>query len=264
MTDLYEPRQAGATFSDLGGLANKTFELIERVGDDSGNLRKRWDNRLVLERSSLSELYVNGRIEIVIYGDWGGGKNNIHWLCCISAHPTVLDDASSKSSVDICYAGDCNSRQDEVVLVVVVEDVKGPKRLVRSVGRTYLIENKIYRTEEGGLYRLQVLNGRSVLGYKVFPFLPHRKMSRGFPLTGVSDSGSQMIEGTPKIVNSVSNDESNHFRDWFKREVSQREPGWLCVGRNDVALDSNAIPFFGQRGRFGDQFVNVAIGPLNL
>lgn len=264
MCESYEG-QAGALFQDqLGGIADQCFEFVERTCNDASDLRERWNNRIVLERSSLSELYLDGRIEILIYGEWGTGADQVDWFCRISPCAAVSHNRAPNAGVEPGHHGECDRGQDEVVFVVVVEGMEGPKRFVLSVGRTYLVEKKVCRSGEGGLYRLQIVNGRTAGGYKVFPFLSHGKVPVGLPLDGFSNAGSQMIKGSPEIVNGVSNDERGHFRDWFQRAISQSEPGWLRIGRGDIGLNVDAMPFPGQGHRFGNQLINVAVGPLNL
>ena len=70
---------------------NETFDRVERFRNDLRNLKERWDNRLVLERCSLAELYINGRLEVVLHGDWHVGIDQYRWACRIKAGGAVCD-----------------------------------------------------------------------------------------------------------------------------------------------------------------------------
>lgn len=249
---------------DLGLVPDQCFKFVESVGNDATDLRERWDNRVVLERSSVAELYINGRIEILIYGEWSIGSNNFEWLCRVKVGVDVADGVAATSKInppDTSY-GDC--RDDEVMFVVIAEGVEGPKRLIRSIGRTYLIEKKVCRTGEGCLYRLEVANGRPTGGYKVFPIGPHGEVPFRLPCYGLPYASGQVVQRPAKVVDSIADDERKKFRDWFKWAVLQNVTGRMNLGRSGVQLNLKAVPFSEQRACQRDHFVNVAIGPLNF
>src|SRR4051794_23456675 len=114
-------------------------EQFEKLAGELRDLRKRWDNRLVLERCSLAELYLHGRLEIVLYGDWLLGPNQYVWACRGKAERDVLDGRSHEDGANIDNG---DHRNEVIVLPVIVEGVKVPKTLVRSVFRTYLFKKE--------------------------------------------------------------------------------------------------------------------------
>jgi len=53
LVDVFDPLDEGG--EPIDGFASKLRDL-----------RKRWDNRIVLERCSLAELYINGHLDVVL------------------------------------------------------------------------------------------------------------------------------------------------------------------------------------------------------
>lgn len=248
----------------LAGLPYECFELVESVTHHASDLRERWDNRLILERSSLAELYLNNRIEIVLYGEWGVEREKVDWFCRVTPSAAVFEDHSGGTDVDVSNLGDCDCRQDEIMLVVVVEGVEGPQSLVASVGRPYLVQKQVSRPGQGGLYRLQILNGRSGGGYKFFPFASHGEVPLRLPVHSPANAGSEMIQGPAEVVSSISDHQCDKFSNWLKGAIAERKAGWLRVGRDDVRLDGDAVPLPGKGACAGNNLFNVAVGPLNL
>ena len=70
------PRQASAVILPGVG-SNEALEGVKRLRDDLRHLRERWDDRLVLEDRPFWEVYLYGRAEIVVYGDWGVGSDHL-------------------------------------------------------------------------------------------------------------------------------------------------------------------------------------------
>jgi hypothetical protein len=58
-----ESGQAGVSRIDSGEAFQERFEAAERLRDDLAHIKKRWDNRLTLEKTPLWEGYLNGRFE---------------------------------------------------------------------------------------------------------------------------------------------------------------------------------------------------------
>jgi hypothetical protein len=150
------------------------------------------------------------------------------------------------------------------MFVVVVEGVERPKMLVRSIGRPYLVKKQVHRSGEGGLYRFELRNGRATIGYKIIPFLPHGKVSLDGPRHRSHNTAGEVIERPPQVVDGISDDQRQEFRDWFRGAISQCKPGWLRLGRFNVRLDPNRMPILAQGAGASDKLVNVLIGPLNL
>lgn len=230
----------------LTSLVNEALEFVDRSGYQSCDLGERWNNRLVLERSSLAELYINSRIEVVLHGEWRVGGDKVDWFCRVAADPAIAYNTIADACVESIDANNRDGGQDQVVFVVVVEGVEGPERFVRSIGRPYLVEKKVHRSGEGCLYRVEVRNGLPGMGYKVLPFRPHREVGLASPLVRPADTSGQVVECSTEVMEGVADNERGKLCDWLKWSISQCEAGWIRVGRLNVSLDSDAVPIFAQ------------------
>lgn len=256
------PGQAGVCSSiNVLFSSDHVLKPVEGVADKFRNLRQRWDNRLVLERCSLAELYINGRIEIVAYGDWAWGRNQYVWACRIKAEPAVDQLGASELGIDIVDATNGNGRDKIIVLVVVAEGMKLPKMFVRSVFRPYLIEKKFFRAGDGLLYRRETSGG-----YEVLPFGTKREMDfrwRGDP--GSDDSSSKMIKCAPEVAKRIADDACKHLWDVLFGPKGQFMMRRIQVNdRLAFQAVGNLVQVPVERVGSLPQFVNVAVGPLNL
>jgi hypothetical protein len=100
--------------------------------DDLAQIKKRWDNRLILEQTPLWEGYLNGRFEIVLYLDWRIRSHDYCLACRIGLQCAVFcrDHPSGRCSaghIEILDGGHRNSGQNEVVFVDVVQIGNGIK-----------------------------------------------------------------------------------------------------------------------------------------
>jgi hypothetical protein len=255
-------RQAGDLSVDVFGFSNEALKPIERLGRDLADLQERWDNRLVLEKSSISELYVNGRIETVLYGDWRVGDQQFCWACRVASSRAIADNVPVQYGVNVADFGEGDGGQDQIVLVVVIKGVEGPQRFIRSVLRPYLIPKKFFGTGEGLLYRREVS-----AGYEVFPFGRHWEEPTFFRrgrVPGCDNRIGKMIQCSPEIVDSISDDEAERLWDWLLGPVGKLKLGRIFVSEKRVSYDFDFIERGVERRCAATQFINVAIGPLNL
>lgn len=242
---------------------DESLERIECFRDRLAHLKKRWDNRLVLERTSLAEAYRDGRLELLLYQDWKIGSDDYVAAICVAA-PSALAEShfpDGPISDDFCNG---DGRDEEVVLVVVVEDMEGPKRFVGSVLRPYLFKKEVRGVGKGLLYRCQRLGGASIGGYQVFPDFTHRKMWVGLRIDGPNDAGAQVIKCSPEIMDRIADDERQRLGDWLFGLIGQFKRSRICVGREGVFLNQKVKEIVGEGIGEGDQLINVAVGPLNL
>ncbi|MCW2389839.1 hypothetical protein M2333_002885 [Sphingobium sp. B11D3B] len=249
----------------LGGLPNQAFELIDRVAHDSGNLRERWNNRLVLEKTTLSEAYANGRLEIVLYGKALIVGDELSYAICISKCSAVSDNGSSDIGVETVNRNERDCRQDEVMFVVVVEGMEGPKRLVNSVGRPYFIKNQRLGTGEGLLYRRERgAQPFGSIGYEVLPVFPHWEMQFGLGIMRPRNTRAEVVQGPSEVVYGITDAKRDHLRNWFQRAVNQAKAGCLSIWGDEIRLNFDSVPFSAQRLGHGSDLINVAVGPLNF
>ena len=259
----------------LGSLLTKAFELADCVGADGCNLRERWNNRLVLERSSLAELYLDGRINIALYGDWCSPEIEhgvATWLCSVENLGVIAERIGAETESLEINASNRDVGDEEIMLVVIVESMKRPQMIVRAIARPYLIEKKVYGTGQGHLYRCEISTGFPTSGYKVFPVLPHREMNLAStsPWVAVHNASGKVIQCAPKVVESVPYDQREDFRDRLDRAILKPiETMNIRITDDRVVCtrtfnDLDAVKFGMQRGGQRDKFINVALGPLNL
>lgn len=251
-------------------LLDQCFELIEGAGRDPGYLRERWNDRLVLENASIAELYLNGRLEIVLYGDVPGIPNEVHWFCRISAKRAVCHSGAIVGcGVQVLDHCDGNDGQDKIMLVVVVQGMEAPQVVVSRIDGPYLIEKRFRGVGEGLLYKRHCGAQALIGGYEVFPVLPHRKVNLSVGHDGPDNAGCKVVQGSSEVMENVSDDQCKNFGNWFSGTVLQR------LSDNGVCLDEAGIRtgriddiqgVEGARKRFAEmpQFINVALGPFNL
>jgi hypothetical protein len=234
--------------------ADKALERVDRFRDDFHDLRECWNNRLT-SKDSISEAYLNGRLEIALCGHWHSGSEDRNWFASISPHTAIDVGIVTDAGVDIANRGDSHSGQDEIVLVVVVEAVEGPERFVRSILRPYLFEDEPLSAGKGLLYRIQ--NGG---GFKVLPKWVDRK---SLPNSCRDNTGDKVVQGGPQVVNCISDDERERFGNWFRRSI--HEGVWNTVpDKLYVRLYADRVEIPREWFCGADKFVDVAVGPFNL
>src|SRR5262245_19063234 len=142
----------------------ESFETLDRLKGEFGELVERFKNRVTLERCSWSEAYAQGRISLVLYFNWpnerlggrkllGGREPNV------GARSALVFHFHSESM------GLVNCRQDQAMLVDTIKLRKLPQPKLTSVVRLYLVDNERCEGGEGRLYR-SVMCG---LRYYVLP-----------------------------------------------------------------------------------------------
>lgn len=237
----------------------KFLAAAQRLRSGLDVIQERWDNRYVLNPSTLFEDYINGRFELLAYEDRRIGADDVNLICRITAAPTVDECVSSCSEVNVLNLRDSNSRDDEIMFVIVVEVTDGAKRVTLPV-RVCLqvVPNKVCSVRHGLLY---VTVGAH--RYEVFNIAAkrHRKAPCSLRLSECFDAGrGPVVEAGSQIVNDVTNAESEVLRDWFQRSIAQLK-GVRFFPRSE---DSNFVQIVGQAGTFRDQGIKVALGPFNL
>ena len=253
-----ENGQAGA----LGGIVDQSFELIDRVGHDSRDLRKRWDNRLVLKGRSTAEAYVNGDCGVVVYGDWGDGiedYQDVQWACSITSADVVDHLKPCISGIDPCNFGDGNGRDEQIMFVVVVEVIEPPQRLVRSVLRPYLFKKRFLSAGDGFLYQRQRRGG-----FEVLPFGMNGEMLLHTWPNGSAYPRRQMIKGGAQIMDGIPDDQREKFWDRLHRAIVGGKSPLVEIGKEGVVVRSDFVEIAGKGLGDGAQLIDVAVGPFNL
>ena len=252
-------REAGAPALLYIG-SDEAFERVKRLGNDLRHLRQRWNDRLVLEDGPFWEVYLNGRAEIIVYGDWGVGSDDVNWAVRIPANRAIGDSIGANPGVDIFDFYDSDRRHEIIVFVEVAQVGAGPKMEVRVPARLYVFEDKFRSIGEGLLYR-RVVGG----GFKVFPFFRKREVGLHRLADGLQGSVNPVVKSLPKIVEGVSDDRAKVIYDWLFGPVGQLKTIRLGKdGDRSGGSIRNLVQPFGQGGRVTDNRINVAIGPFDL
>ena len=240
---------------------DEIFERVERLRDDLGHIKERWDNRLVLENSSLWECYLDGRAEIVLYGNWGWGLNELKWAIRVPACRAAFEGTAAAPGVDVIDLHDGDGWHEIIVFVEVAKAGCCPKMEVRVPARLYVFEDKFRSVGEGLLYSRV---GRG--GFQVFPFFRKREVDISSGFAGHPDDGNHpVIERLPKIIHGVAYDRAKMICDRLFGPVGEAKTIRLSKGRNGVAgAYVYGVEVFGEGGRVTDNMVNVAIGPFDL
>ncbi|MBA16597.1 MAG: hypothetical protein CMN73_09615 [Sphingomonas sp.] len=82
---------------------------------------------------------------------------------------------------------------------------------------------------------------------------------------GSDDAAGQVIQCAPEIVDGITNDESKQLWKVLMRNIPELSGGRVVL-RNGIFhwMPAKIVPVGIQGFRTSPQFVNVAIGPLNL
>lgn len=242
----------------VGG--DEFFQNVERLRDDLGHIRQRWDNRLVLENGSLWEAYFDGGAEIVIHGNWYTGLDDCHWAVRLPSGAAVFHDYAARPEVDVVDLHDRNGRQEIIVLVVVAEAGDGPKIEVRIPARFYFFRDKFRGLGEGLMYR-RIGAG----GFKIFPFFRKGEVD----LFGVPDAQDgivhPVVESFPEIIDGVSQDRAKVLFDWLFGPVGQCKT--IRISQQNVTPMrpiADLIQIAAQGGRVPHNRIDVAFGPFDL
>jgi hypothetical protein len=152
-------------FGPLGiGDSDEFLKGIEGLLDDLSQLKERWDNRLILEKASLGDAYMSGRFEVLLYGEWPAASHDVEWACRVVSDSAIAHYGSADPDVNVGDACDGDGGDKQIMLIVVVESMEGPKLFVRPILGPYSFEKNICSSGEGDLYRCEPFGI-----YKVFP-----------------------------------------------------------------------------------------------
>lgn len=260
---LPENGQAGSLSQDkLGGVADQCFKLIESVGNKSCDLRERWNNRLVLENRSLSELYINGKFGVVLYGDVAfatlKGKH-AKWACSIVADDIPCGPITAYQGIEALNLRDCDGRNDEVMFVVIVEIVEPPKHLIRGILRPYIFKDEFFPSGKSFLYQIQ--DGG---GFENLPFGSNGEVGFCSGFDRSNHCRGKVIKRRSEIMDGIPQHESQDAWDRLLGAIMNIDAGFVSVGKHRASVERNFVELMAQRLSGDAQLVNVAVGPFNL
>lgn len=102
----FEKRPSRGTRRESGNASQEAIKAIERLRDGLHEIKKRWDNRLILEKTPLWEGYLDGRFEIVMYGNWFSSVNDSLFACRVKPRGNICDPSDAEAYVNILNAND--------------------------------------------------------------------------------------------------------------------------------------------------------------
>jgi hypothetical protein len=231
-------------------------EKLKRFDSLKNQLRElgeRFENRLVLERCSWCEAYVDGRLSVVVYLDLSEPLREVQNCPLLNAEANLAEPiAALVFDVHPGKATDIHGRDEESMLVDIVKCTQFPDLKLTSLVRLYFINDMRGKIGQGFLYR-------SVIGgaLNVVPFFAGR---HGRPIVTGSELNNDVVEGRSKVMNCITNNE--------------RDFGWKRGGR--VYLDAivprlrillnmqSAEVSFEEGYNNRQKILDVAVGPLNL
>ncbi len=240
--------------------SDKFIERVECLRSDLRQVKERWDNRLILENCSLSENYLNGRFEIVLYGDRGERTKDVQLSIRIPANYTILHDiVKPKFGVNISNLCDRDGRDEPFMFVFIIQFNNGVKTFVSIPARVYICLNEVCKFGEVLVYRLI-----SAGDFKAFPFSRGREMA-AIDILDSHGCVNPILKRFPKVVNSIPDDSGKIFRDRHIRTISEIKLIRLDEQRMGYSLtDGYFVEVFGERGRCRNDVINVAVGPSDL
>lgn len=249
-------RQAGELF-------NQTSENTDRLANEFGKLRERWDNRIVLEEVSLAEKYIDGRLGLLAYGYFGCvGKTKRRRFALGIEYQThrAADEYrfAIQRNIEVGNGRFPSRWNDEVVLVDLVQRTEPIKVALPSNVRLYFLDNSRLGTGEGLLYR-----GNVGVRYETFPFFVKGKLKYLLPRyisERANDLDSHVVQRGAQIMDDISDDE----RNWFWKKLLGNENEGECA-IPPIIISAKTVRFGGDKlVHDGFEFVDVAVGPLNL
>lgn len=244
----------GEAFHDFDGLSRQFADLHQR-----------WNDRIILERSSISKLYSYGRLDIFVYSDvLTRQRQNIYWLVRPSSDHVASDDRFPNRSSDPGDVHNGDDRNQKIVFVSVIEGMKPPVFVKSVVCGPYFIGKKFRKTGEGLLYGFKCLLGGAAWRYDVFPVFPHRKMDFDARFNGSGYAGDEVVQCSSEVMDRVSNYERERLRDFLDGPIHEDLLGSLRVSDSGVTMDVERVEGLVKGLGRTAQFVNVEVGPLDL
>jgi hypothetical protein len=235
----------------------------ERIDDTKHKLRQlqqRWDNRLILEKESFFEAYLDGRLCVGLVVDIGGRA--------FGNGTSVTEDANTMGREWTCgvllYKFNpglkrVTGEDDGSMLIDVVQSVECPKGKVPSLVRLYRIDDKLAKVGADLLFK-SAIDGL----YKFFPRFMHGEVdltSTGVATQVADDLSYGVVERAPEIVNGITDDHTKPVDSecaWGPKIKAQ-------ITRFRVFIDERSVTLVHQEAidpslRISD----VLIGPFNL
>lgn len=219
--------------------------------DELRQLMKRWDNRLTLKRLSWAELYLKGRICIVLYVSFGTGRETLDYS--VRSDARVIANGNDISvlvfSVN-CENDDPENNDQEAMFIRNVQIVQSVQGIIPSTVRFYRINNEVIDVRSRSLYF-----STFSLTYKFLPLFKEWEFAG--PIS--NDLVHHQIEGRMKVVDGISNNQGNAI--WERVDPLEREN---IVSSICIFLDTKTAKISLKPIKKGIEISDVLIGPFDL
>lgn len=240
----------------------------QSLRDDLKGLQRRWNDRLTRKDfESLPEAYLSGRIAVAVDFDVVGcpplegipGES----VAKTRRYCLVFEGHTWDFESHVLERHFADDRHDRAMLIVAVDAIDGPKKLIPSFIGLYLIDDKVGESAVTLPYYCvpAFLRGSgSVHGHcERFPIPPKwESRARRLAAIGSHDTKNDMIEGTTQVIECVSDQEP---------EVGRKILGWLKDNVQGVVVHlrgKSAEVVFDEKLDQIIQMRHVAVGPIDL
>lgn len=239
------PRPKVRSFKDQYDAVHELCELNER-----------WNNRISSKIASLGKLYIEGRLSIICYASWNSEASNVEAPSSANGNLSVEERIAI-----IIYSADPrklayrDSRNEELMLVDVVELPEFPECKTTSLIRAYLVKDNCFELRSGFHYQSQIFG----LCYTVPRFVLRELNSVAVSTSGSCDLVGDVVEGDVEVVDCISDD---HWDFGWQR---LRLVPDVVHARLRVRVHPQTIEVrFEEGAKHGLQLVDVAYGPIDL
>jgi len=242
-------------------LNQKSVEFRNEPLNEVHHLLERINNQLAFGNLRLTERYIDSELKIMVRLSVVGAGRDIYDLIAYYQwqEPVFVEPKSlAQSEINSPFIHRCDNGKQEPMLVTNIELMEQPERHIHSVVWLYRFEDvsRIFRD----LLYFSIAHHRCVL----MGSLANRKVGVlvRLPATQLDKLPSEMVKGTPQIVDCVSEYERNVVRDgldlgYIKRRVLKR--GYR------VRLGTDSVRFIREESLdCRIEITDVLFGPFNF
>jgi hypothetical protein len=237
---------------------SEQLERLNRACDFFGDPAQRWNDRLVLEGSVLSEVYLSGRAALVLYCDLSMDR-----LGDLQTKGRFIGESSGSDGTAIfilkAHIKDnhkLNHWDEKMMLVPDVHVVKPPEQDIPTLVGLYLFDNKLTIGHDDLLLFQSTLD----FGFKFFPRI---KYWEACPFSrGTDELVPHKVESAPQVVERIANDERTvDTREKILTKLHAEE----VLSSMRVVIDDHTVDVsLSEVTQERVNIVDVLVGPLNL
>ena len=240
--------------NDAPGVTDELRDSADRLRYSLAQIGKRWADRLILEKCSLAEEYVKGRLNLALDLHFSrGAEGEEHRVVMNGGRAICPNTTVFIGNFLEPYTGNAEDRYDQLVFVDGVELGHRPQAAPAAVVGFQLGNDIVAKTGAGLIYRSYLR-----AGYKFFfPLVKGEINGRAFH---ANDSRCRMNKGAAKVVDDISSKQWEICRNVLGSFNLQA----VLTGLR-IVLYPHAIRLIsGDVAPKGVEVSDVYVGPLNL